>query len=307
MPEEKKPEDLTPEEAAVALEVPEEDKAGSAEGDGSTAGTTSQAPAGADSASAEGAGADEPQDPAEKRIKDAQSKMHEKAQEAARVKEENRVLKEKISKYEAPTPPPEMTQDELDQLLIDNPKAYAERLVAVEKYKVDKEAWEQKEKDRRDAEELEASQAATQRTLDEFIVFSSNLLGVEGKPGKSFKEQPKEIQELYGTKEFQAVRDLIDSGERPELIRADGSVSRTALRIAWEEVNPNYTPPAKTKAQAKKDQLNDLKVGSSALSRTGSPGDGTAVTPIAKLTPAQIANLPPEKAEAYLEMEEEEA
>lgn len=310
MPDPKRPEDLTPEEIDAALVSPEGDE-GTAAGEGSPEGTATDPPKKEESGSGEGPegeGAAAPAvDPNEKRVKDAQSKMHDATTEAARYRERNRELEERLAKYEEPKPPKEMTQEELDQLAIDDPRGYAEHLVAVEKYRVDKEKWDADRKRQQDQDAHDASEAAKARTLDEFIAFASDVLGVEGLPGKPFLEQPKAIQEFYGTPEFQRTRDLIDSGSHPEFTRSDGSVSKRALRLAFEEANPDYTPPAQGRTNDKKRQLEDLKRGGSALSKAGDPGrGGSNVTPLSRLTPSQIANLPLAEQEKYLNMEEEE-
>jgi len=197
-------------------------------------------------------------------LKDTQRKMHEVAQENARLKKLVLEQKKAHLKETEPQKPQDYTEKQLADLKVDDPDRYVE--IMIERKDHERRVRDFKARQRSIEDEALAveREIRDQNTLLGILQAARELNGLEPDFGAGLEGQPKEILDFVNSKEFKKVDDfLTHSGDRYR--EEDGSFSARTIVMAFKDLNTDFLL-----ARARKEGGDRTVLNMQAAARSGS-------------------------------------
>ena len=172
-------------------------------------------------------------------LKDTQRKLHEVAQENARLKREILDQKKAHLKETEPAKPQDYTEKQLSDLKVDDPDRYVEIMIERKEHERRVRDFRARQKSIEDEELAVSREIASQNTLLGILQAARELTGLEPDFGTGLERQPKEILDFVNSNEFKKVDQFLDKEGR-HYAEPDGSFSARTIVMAFKDLNTDF-------------------------------------------------------------------
>jgi len=172
-------------------------------------------------------------------LKDTQRKLHELAQERAKLKQQILDLKKAHLKEIEPVKPQDYTEAQLADLKVDDPDRYVDVMMERREHERRVKDFQAKQKSVEDEEAAMAQETTYQNTLAGILQAAKELTGLDPDFGAGLDGQPKEIQDFINSKEFKKTDQFLTQ-QGSHYRQPDGSFSARTIVMAFKDINTDY-------------------------------------------------------------------